>query len=67
MFNSMFHTHKWEILSTDYTPPVTRFKGVESMSEEFAHELFNGTTHVYMQCISCGELKQQDMTGKFNK
>ena len=61
---SIFHQHKWQRVSTDYTPPVKKFE-VDNISESLANKLLSGTTHIYMKCIKCGEIKQIDLVGKY--
>ena len=62
-----FHTHHWKVVSTDYTEPNTSVKldGRGEMVARLLRESLCGTTHIYSKCISCGEIKQQDVIGKF--
>jgi len=60
---SLFHTHNWEVVSTDYTAP--RGVKVNNASEEVFQQLFSGVTHIYQKCSSCGDIQQKDVIGKY--
>ena len=64
---TLFHTHKWKVVSTDYTPGVKSMNGArfENMSEKTFTGLISGTTHIYQKCEECGEIKQIDVVGKY--
>lgn len=62
----MPHQHKWKIVSTDYNPPYTiQTQGGVDIPEDLMEKAVMGTTHIYQKCEICGEIKQQDVIGRF--
>lgn len=59
----IFHKHKWGIVSTDYTEPQSF--SASRISPEMADGFRCGTTHIYMKCKGCGDIRQKDVVGKF--
>lgn len=55
---SIFHTHNWEVVSSDYAPGVNDWY--------FEDGVRFGVTHVYFKCTECGDIKQKDFTGKLD-
>lgn len=59
-----FCNHKWVEVSRDYTPPITG--SIEGrLSVDVTKELIAGTTHVYLKCENCHDIKQKDLVGKY--
>lgn len=63
----MFHKHKWTVESTYFTPPVQlkNMKGGDEEAYEFLQSLIQGTTHVYMRCQGCKDLKETRVNGHY--
>lgn len=61
---SLFHTHKWTIVSTHYTPPII---GLVSYKGMFEAEMLYGATHIYAKCEKCGEIKEQRVMGRYDE
>ena len=63
---NLFHTHIWEVVSTDFTPPLSEQERYLQNHDLLGHNwAYNGTTHIYSKCKECGKIKQQDVLGKF--
>ena len=63
---ALFHTHSWKVVSTDYTEPLGFNEAFYSTGYVKVQErLMSGTTHIYMKCETCGDIKQKDVVGKF--
>ena len=57
--------HKWDVESTDYTPPLDSFKLKGGLDDDTLRRMIEGVTHVYMCCTHCGDLKEKSVLGKY--
>lgn len=58
--------HNWKVESTSYTPPEDieqiEYKG---SGGDALKGILQGTTHVYMRCKKCGDLKEKQVFGEY--
>lgn len=69
---SLFHTHTWEVTGSSYTPPseslkVDHVEGHEAVSEVLRQMdvARTGETHIYLKCVTCGDIDSRTVPGKW--
>ena len=60
---NLFHTHKWEEVGKDYTPAG---KNIFRTPLSYEDRTPPGTTHIYLKCVKCGDIKQRNVVGKYD-
>ena len=63
------HSCKWKVLGASYTAPNAQWQTINGSAEAvvaFERRRNEGVTHVYLQCETCGSVREQDVYGHWH-